>query len=270
MDEQRDDRTVGVISAAFPDVRTGERAMAELRSAGFERVEISGADAERTSDDDSPAVARTVDEAAFFKGHESTASAFVDELKAMGFESHDAHDLIDAMVGGGAIVTADATAQPQRGVAILQSHNGDIRYATAAHERETNAAPLAADNTPPVIALREERLQIEKQRVQHGEARVRKEVVTHLESIEVPISREELVIEHVSFNADGIEEPMGASDTVRIPLSQEVVNVSKTVTPTEEVRIGKRLVQETEHVSETTREERLRVSDTTLPTDGAR
>ena len=255
------------ISAAFQDSRVADKALGDLRAAGFTRVEISSADADRTANSDEAATPdRGAYEAVFFKGHESTASAFVDELKAMGFSEHDAHDLVEVMTGGGAIVTADAAADPQRVVTILEGHSGDLRYATApiASQENVLAAPAnvvsaSADEAESVIRLRAERLEIEKQRVQHGEARVRKEVVTHLESIEVPVSREELVIEQVAFNADGTAGEISAGDVIRIPLSEEVVNVSKTVTATEDVRIGKRMVAEIEHVSETTREERLHV-----------
>ena len=239
-----------------------EQAIAELRSAGFNRVEISSADVDRDAHDTKlPASEPDMTDALVFKAHESAASSFIDELAAMGFDKHDAHDLIDAMTAGGAIVTADAAADPERAVGILTKHYGDIRYASAVNE-PANASDFSNGDVESVIRLRAERLEIQKHRVQHGEARAHKEVVTHLESIEVPVSREELVIEQVSFNDDGTESEIGVGDTIRIPLSEEVVNVTKTVAVTEDVRIGKRFVQENEHVSETTREERLRVNET--------
>src|SRR5260370_40210811 len=47
------------------------------------------------------------------------------------------------------------------------------------------------------IPLREEQLNVEKQRVQKGEVRVHKEVVTEQQRIDVPVSHEEGVIEHL-------------------------------------------------------------------------
>ena len=67
---------------------------------------------------------------------------------------------------------------------------------------------------------------------------------------------------------DGSEAQIEPGDVVRIPLSEEQVTISKVTAVTEDIRIGKRLVEETKHISETTREERLNISDGSQSTDG--
>lgn len=107
--------------------------------------------------------------------------------------------------------------------------------------------------------MREEELLAQKQRVQTGEVEVRKEVITETRTIEVPVSREELVIERHDVNRRASDKPIGESETIRIPLSAEQVNIQKRTVVTGEVEVGTRQVQETRQVSGTVRHEELRV-----------
>ena len=118
------------------------------------------------------------------------------------------------------------------------------------------------------IKLREERLSVDKQRVAAGEVQITKDVVEHQQDIDVPVIREELFIERrpvseTTADAGDIGE-IGAGETIRVPLMREQVAVTKRAYVTGEVVVGKRDVSETQRVSDTTREEKLRVDgDTT-------
>jgi uncharacterized protein (TIGR02271 family) len=118
------------------------------------------------------------------------------------------------------------------------------------------------------IKLREERLSVDKQRVQSGEVQITKDVVEHQQDIDVPVIREELFVERrpvseTTADAGEIGE-IGAGETIRVPLMREQVAVTKRAVVTGEVVVGKREVTETQRVSDTTREEKLRVGgDTT-------
>ena len=102
------------------------------------------------------------------------------------------------------------------------------------------------------IQLREEELQAHKQLVETGEVRVRKEVVTEHRTIEVPVQREEVVIERHAPTGEPVEE-------IRIPVSEEQVTVEKRPVVKEEVTVGKRVVQGTERVGGEVRKEVVRV-----------
>lgn len=282
-----DSARTGVIAGLFHDPSIAAKALTELRSAGFSRTEISQVaaadDAAGTAADAAKADTKGstgAGEARFFQEHDSHASSFVDELAALGFSKHDAHDLVDGVVEGGAVVTADAKDDVDGATAVLTRNHADVRYAqgtATTSVRDTGtvaAAPVAAAATAVgttlteadrVLKLRAEKLAIDKRKVQHGEARIYKEVVTKTQSIDVPVKHEELVIERVAVSgadaADG--SPIEAGETIRIPLSEERVDVSKRTVVTGEVTIGKREVTETEHVHETTRSEELRVDDPT-------
>jgi uncharacterized protein (TIGR02271 family) len=113
------------------------------------------------------------------------------------------------------------------------------------------------------LELREEELRAEKQRVQAGEVRLRKEVVEEQKTIEVPVTHEEVVVEKHSVGgrrpADG---EIGDDQEIRIPLMEEEVRVEKTPVVREEVSLKKQQVQDTERVSETVKREEAWVDRT--------
>ena len=126
-----------------------------------------------------------------------------------------------------------------------------------AWEAVTGGAGTATEGGP-AIQLREEEIVPRKQMVEAGEAEVRKEVLTETRTIDVPVRREELVIENRP-GAQPAERASGAGETTRIPLREEEVTVDKRPVVYEEVRVGKRQVQETERVSDTVRREEARI-----------
>jgi len=109
------------------------------------------------------------------------------------------------------------------------------------------------------VQLRGEMLQAHKERVNRGEVRLRKDVVTENRSIEVPVTREELVIERTDVSGGTPTGEIGSDQEIRVPLSEERVSVEKTPIVTGEVRVGKRQVQENRTVSDNVRHEEVRV-----------
>ena len=109
------------------------------------------------------------------------------------------------------------------------------------------------------VRLHEERLEAQKQTVQAGEVSIHKEVVTEQKTIEVPVSREEVVIERHPVNGVEASDFGAETDEIRIPISEERVTVSKTPVVTEEISVGKRTVQDTQTVSGTVRREEAHI-----------
>jgi len=122
------------------------------------------------------------------------------------------------------------------------------------------------------IQLREERLRVHKQPVQTGEVKVRKDVVTDVKTVQVPVEREEVVIEHRAVNRPGTAGDIRAEE-IRIPVQEEEVHVHKDTVVKEEVAVSKRKVQDTQQVSASVQRETLHVDkegqatvhDTTRP-----
>ncbi|MDQ2865124.1 MAG: YsnF/AvaK domain-containing protein [Candidatus Eremiobacteraeota bacterium] len=115
------------------------------------------------------------------------------------------------------------------------------------------------DDAPQTVELRAEEIAVDTQRVSSGEARVRKEIVTEIQAIEVPVTHEELVIERHAAS-DGETSNGGIADEIiRIPLTQERIVVTKETVAREEVDITKRRVGTTMRISEELRHEELSI-----------
>jgi uncharacterized protein (TIGR02271 family) len=110
------------------------------------------------------------------------------------------------------------------------------------------------------LKLRAERLNVTKERVQTGEVGLHKEIVTEQKTIDVPVTHEEVFLERraVTGNSAPDTTPIGEGE-IRVPLSEERVNVHKDTVETGEVSVGKRTVQETQRVSDTVKREEARV-----------
>jgi uncharacterized protein (TIGR02271 family) len=102
---------------------------------------------------------------------------------------------------------------------------------------------------------------VHKERISRGEVRVRKDVISENQTIEVPVMREELVLERVQVSGEtpASSANIGGSQEIRIPLSEEKVRVEKQAVVREEVNVGKREVAGVETVNADVRREELRV-----------
>ncbi|HVF11236.1 MAG TPA: YsnF/AvaK domain-containing protein [Abditibacteriaceae bacterium] len=116
------------------------------------------------------------------------------------------------------------------------------------------------ETTGEVLRLHEEQLTAHKQPVQAGEVALRKEVITENKTIEVPVTREEVVVERRPVTGGPVSTSViGEGEEIRVPVMEEQVTVDKTAVVKEEVSIGKRQVQETQQVTDTVRHEEARV-----------
>ncbi len=108
------------------------------------------------------------------------------------------------------------------------------------------------------ITAFDEELHIDKKPVETGSVNVHKEVHTEHKTIDVPVQREEVVIERRP--ASGHAGDIGAGQQeIHIPIREEQVKVDKQMVAKEEVAVSKRTVQDTEHVDETLRKEQIKV-----------
>jgi uncharacterized protein (TIGR02271 family) len=216
--------------------------------------------------------------------------SFEGSLAGTGIPADRAAYLTRNLRSGGAIVTvrdADRAAEAEQ---ILSANNGKVRYeeveavgtgyqgaevagtstidaadSTGQEVTDTGYVDQRADASSNVagdrIQLFGEVLRVHKERVSRGEARVRRDVITENQTVEVPVTREELVLERVAVPADtpAPSANIGRSQEIRVPLSEDRVRVEKVPVVTEEVRIGKREVADVARVEDDVRREELRV-----------
>jgi uncharacterized protein (TIGR02271 family) len=269
----------GTIAAAFTDREAARSALTELHDAGFRNVWLGVTHGDATTGAGTTVVSETAGGVMdsigrFFSGEGTQEQALHQALVARGLGDAQARRLEATLPAGSAIVTVDGENDATEAIEILQDCGGDVDVSygqsTTSGTSVTAARPVDVDDARR-LQLREERLSIDKQRVSSGEARIGKEVVSQRQSVDVPVFHEELFIQRrpVSEGASASATPIGDGEEIRIPLTQERVDVSKRTVVTEEVAIGKRTVQGTEHVSDTVRHEELRVDDagTTLNDD---
>ena len=133
-----------------------------------------------------------------------------------------------------------------------------VGFVPAAYESD-ESAPVRGEVRDELV-LSEEQLRVEKERVEAGEARIQKYVVTEMQTIEVPVTREEVRI---------VREPIAEEDRVKyegaslgdqeasVVLYEERVVVSKVTVPVERVSLRTETVEETKVVEETVARERL-------------
>ena len=124
---------------------------------------------------------------------------------------------------------------------------------------------IDSDNQVPKLQLHEEQLDISKTWIQTGEITVRREVVTEIKRIEVPVVREELVIEKKILDAKSLDQQAEHTETIRIPISEERIEITKHPTALEDISIYKNTVEEIVQIDETLKKEILDVNTTGSP-----
>src|SRR5436305_10015835 len=113
------------------------------------------------------------------------------------------------------------------------------------------------------VQLREEDLAPRKQTIEAGRVSVGTDVVEEEQTLQVPVTREEVTIERQAVDRRPSDEPISAtSEVLSVPVREEQVSVDKQAVVYEEVNLGTRPVQETHRVSDTVRKEVVDVDAT--------
>lgn len=113
------------------------------------------------------------------------------------------------------------------------------------------------------LALREEQLRAQVVPEQTGEVAVRKNVVEEEQTLDVPVTSEQVEIRRYAVDKPASEaEIVEDGDTIRVPVMAERVQVDKDVRVAEEIEIDKRKVTDTERVAAAVRREEVDISGT--------
>jgi len=186
----------------------------------------------------------------------------------------------------GAVVTVQAGARKAEAESILNQYNADFGENAGSYDytseagayqydgrdrsdRRTAADSVSAEQTsnsserPSNVQLLGEVLRVHKDRVNRGEVRLRKEVVTETQNVQVPVQREELVIERNPVsNGRAVAGSIGEEE-IRVPLSEERATLDKSTVVREEVNVSKKPVEEVRNLTGEVRREELVVDDET-------
>ena len=272
------------VVGVFDERAMAERAVDQLRQAGFSDDQISFS-AHNTSTGGIFSGLKNL-----FTRRGSDTDNVVDDLTGMGMPEEDAQYYHQQYESGRSIVAVTGGSRMEEAASILArygaygANRGTTQASDARSSMNTTTEQRLADTTSAAnttdmaetarehrIQLREEQLQVYKQTVQVGEVGLRKKVVTEQQTINVPANHEEVFIERQPGSGRIADTPIGEDETIRIPVSKEQVNVAKQVVATEEVKIGKRQVQETRQVSDTVQREEAQIErEGNVPIHGTR
>lgn len=110
------------------------------------------------------------------------------------------------------------------------------------------------------ISLKKEELDIAKSRVQKGDVEIGKEIIEEKKQVDVPVEREEVVIERRSLDNKACDSPITSEEIIKIPVSEEKVNVGKHTVITGEILAHKEVVENTEHIDENLKREEAHIN----------
>jgi len=265
----RDDRenmfssaiTPATIAGLFHNDSQAEDAIEELHNDGFSESEIGIATSRNSSvNEPSPHESFWDKVAGLFGTHEhgETRSELQETLGASGVPEPQSEYFNRALDDGYILVTVRTSSdRAEEARLILEKEGAELEEGNAAIGSRVKRSDLEGEQR---IHLVSEVLRVHKEMVRRGEVRLRKEVVTETQNVEVPVTREELVVERVPIEereATSAEMDTGEQE-IRVPLTEEQVRVEKKPVLKEEIRVGKRQVEQSQRVSDTVRHEELR------------
>jgi len=234
-----------------------ERAIDALTAAGFSKKDIGVAIASDGKADTRSGVSEKI--RSLFSPNERQeydSGNDLDVLQHMGLRDADASFYRNSLYRGGILVTVNAGTRSREADAIL--HNLGAEDISKGATTQTSA--VRGDQGTQHIQLLGELLRVYKDRVHRGSVTLKKNVVTEHQQVEVPVTREEVVIERHPVSGQqartGSFEP---GKEVTINLEEERVRVEKQPVVREEVSVGKRQVQQTQRVGGDVKHEELKI-----------
>ncbi|MGF7532358.1 YsnF/AvaK domain-containing protein [Bacillus mexicanus] len=200
--------------------------------------------------------------------HESGSESFIDKLKdyfTMDDTAEHSKTLSDLDIKAGEIdkyqedlddgkllVAVDTDADVNAPI-----DNGSALSGGFSSTNETTDYTAKEEKTMP---LREEQLKVDKEDIQTGEVEIGKEVKTEQRDMDIPVRHDEIYVERRPVDENRADaSPVNDSETVRVPIVEEKLEVTKKPVVTDEVVVGKRTVEENEHISETVKKEEPRL-----------
>ena len=201
---------MGAVAGLFQDEDRAKKAIEDLKEADFSAGEIGIA----TQNSDAGNTEKFWDKVKKTLGkkeHPEQAMELRESLVAAGVTPAQAQYLDSRLAGGGILITVRAEGEDRAEARrILESNGADLGVGMQAPPHATEPVPVSTRQTPAIgernIQLLGEILRVHKERVGRGEVRLKKETVTDTQNVEVPVTREELVVERTPGNRREVPE----------------------------------------------------------------
>jgi uncharacterized protein (TIGR02271 family) len=160
------------------------------------------------------------------------------DTAAWPLDNSRAEVLVQLEGGAAALVPLDA---------LVPQDDGSYHLSldSAAFEQRKAAGGARASDSPLVLPVIEETLDVHTTPVEKGRVRIRKMVHEREELVDPPLLRDEVVVERVPINrvVEGPIPVRSEGDTLIIPLFEEVLVVERRLLLKEEVHLTKRRVE---------------------------
>lgn len=257
---EREFQNISTAAGLFPNQEQAERAIDALTRAGFSKQDIGVAVCDSGDRENSTKSGGFINKVrSMFSADERQeyeSGNDLDVLHHMGLKDADADFYRSSLNSGGILVTVRSQGRVQEAQQILQS-SGAERPGTRA---VSGAAGASASTGTQRVQLLGEILRVHKERVPRGSVTLRKDVVTEQQQVEVPLMREELIIErHPVQGSEAVAGSFEPGKEVTVNLEEERVRVEKHPVVREQVDVGKRQVKETKRVADNVKHEELRI-----------
>jgi len=223
-----------MVVGIFTDDAQAQQAMDELQQAGFKNSQIR-------------------------YSVRKSGTGITDSLENLGLAEEEATFYNSEFEAGRTVVTVNTNDRQQDAYDILRRYGAYDFNSRSGQTVGYSSTIDTGTQDQQRVQLREEELRARKQAVQTGEVGIRKEVVTEQQTISVPTTREEVVIERRPASGQPSDSPIGEGEIYRIPVREEQIIVEKQPVVREEVSLGKRQVQETQQVSDTVKREEAHI-----------
>ena len=250
------------ILGVFDEPAMADQAIDALQTAGFSSNQIHGA-GQHSSGGFMAGIKN------FFSGDDAVSGTQSSDMKGMEVSDEEASYYEQQSQAGHRVVAVQANGREQEAAEILRANgaynygmqHGTIQATSATQTSHAHTHDDADIGDEQVLHLREEQMNVGKQRVQTGEVGLHKEIMTEQKTMNVPVTHEEAFIERrpVTNTTTTDTSPIGGDETIRVPLSEEKVNVRKDTLVTDEVSLGKRAVEQTQQVTDTVKREKAHI-----------
>jgi uncharacterized protein (TIGR02271 family) len=145
---------------------------------------------------------------------------------------------------------------------VIAVRGDEVIYEKAVDAEGRPIARTAGPSVEVRVPLAVEQLVVETEARQQGEVRVRKEVVTEMQEVTVPVQKERVTVERVPAGEARPAPAEAFKETeISVPVMEEEVRVTKVPVVREEVRIKKQPMVEQQTASAEVRHEEAHVEE---------
>ena len=260
---------VGKVGQLFVDSNSGEPTFVAVNTGLFGRnsslVPLAGA----KLNNEELHVAHTKDEISDAPNISDTDEGLEPEeeerlYKHYGLTTQDSAQTQTSDRGNAAQAGTGAAAGTAAGTTGRREETAKTSAETKKTSADTGKKPVTSDDGSVIRS--EEQLNVNKEKVASGRARLRKYVVEDTETVEVPVSREEVKVEREKLSPEEAKK-LGntriGEENADVVLHEEQVNVDKETVPVEKVNLNKETVTDKQKVSEDLKKERVEFQDET-------